>query len=137
MGSFFRPYTPLASLTMSRAGGLRVPPRMSDEYKQLVETVRRHDGRNDAYIYAAPDVPEVYFLTGLRNPTRTLYDFFDDPNARTARVLGALREKDVRVVAINTGPGFSKPVSGELRAALEREYPRVEGVGRFEVRWRE
>ena len=137
MGLFFRPYTPLTTLTMSRAGGVRISPRMSQEYALLVERVHRHDARTDAYIYAAPDAPEVYFLSGRRNPTRTLYDFFDEPTMRTARVLSALREKDVRVVAINRGPEFSNVVSDDLRAALEREYPRAEGVGRFLVRWRE
>jgi hypothetical protein len=88
-------------------------------------------------LVGAPDAPDVYFLSGRRNPTRTLYDLFDDLTLRTARVLSALREKDVRVVAINTGLEFSNVVSDDLRAALEREYPRAESVGGFEVRWRE
>lgn len=137
IGIFFRPYAPLAPLTMPRAGGLRVPPGVSQEYGLLVEAVRRHDERTDAYIYAGPEAPEVYFLSGLRNPTRTLYGFLDYSSVHTASVLGTLREKDVRVIALNAKPEFSSPVSGDLRVALEREYPRAEGVGRFEVRWRE
>ncbi|MDF2775157.1 MAG: Dolichyl-phosphate-mannose-protein mannosyltransferase [Geminicoccaceae bacterium] len=136
MGSFYMPYTPLTPLTMPRAGGLRVPPRSSQEYGYLVEAVRRHDTRTDAYIYVAPVAPEVYFLSGLRNPTNTLNGFSGD-DARTDRVLGVLRTKDVRVIALNSRPEYTSPVSGDLRAALEREYPRAEGVGRFEVRWRE
>ena len=136
MGSFYMPYTSLTPLTMPRAGGLRVPLRSSQEYGQLVDAVRRHDNRTDAYIYVAPVAPEVYFLSGLRNPTNTLNGFSGD-DARTDRVLGVLRNKDVRVIALNSRPEYTSPVTGDLRAALEREYPRAEGVGRFEVRWRE
>ena len=136
MGSFYMPYTSLTPLTMPRAGGLRVPLRSSQEYGQLVDAVRRHDNRTDAYIYVAPVAPEVYFLSGLRNPTNTLNGFSGD-DARTDRVLGVLRNKDVRVIALNSRPEYTSPVTGDLRAAVEREYPRAEGVGRFEVRWRE
>lgn len=137
IGALYAPYQPLAALEIERAGGVRVPESSSRDYTRLVAVLREHAAGPDAYVYAAPDAPEVYFLTGLRNPTRTLYDFFDDPAERTARVLRALRERDVRVVAINREPGFSAPVEGELRAALERDYPIGGFVGRFEVRWRE
>ena len=136
MGSFYSPYAPLAPLTMPRAGGLRVPPQSSQEYGQLVETLRRLDKRTDAYIYVAPIAPEVYFLSGLRNPTNTISGFVG-ADARADRVLGVLRKKDVRVIALNAAPDYMQPVSGDLRAALVREYPRAEGVGKFEVRWRE
>ena len=136
MGGFYSPYTPLAPLTMPRAGGLRVPPGMSQEYGRLVETLRRLDKRTDAYIYAGPAAPEVYFLSGLRNPTNSIYGF-SGADAGTDHVLGVLRKKDVRVIALNATPDYMPPVSGDLRAALVREYPRAEGVGKFEVRWRE
>jgi hypothetical protein len=66
-----------------------------------------------------------------------MYDFFDDQEARTPRLLAALRTHDVKVVAINRAPEFSLKVDGELRTALEREYPLSTAVGVFEVRWRE
>jgi hypothetical protein len=66
-----------------------------------------------------------------------MYDFFDDPTQRTPKLLAALQQHDVRVIAINRGPEFSKKVDGELRAALERDYPLATAVGPFEVRWRE
>jgi hypothetical protein len=121
---------------MPRAGGLRVPPGSSQEYGQLVKTLRRLDKRTDAYIYVSPNAPEVYFLSGLQNPTNSLNGFIG-ADARADRVLSVLRTKDVRVIALNTAPDYVQPVSGDLRAALEREYPRAEGVGKFEVRWRE
>ena len=66
-----------------------------------------------------------------------MYDFFDDARSRTPRLLAALRDHDVKVVAINRDPEFSAKVSGALRTALEHEYPAVAAVGAFEVRWRE
>jgi hypothetical protein len=116
---------------------VRILAGSSAEYSKLVNVVRSHAGSDSSYIYAAPDSPEVYFLTGLRNPTRTMYDFFDDQEARTPRLLAALRTHDVKVVAINRAPEFSLKVDGELRTALEREYPLATAVGVFEVRWRE
>ena len=120
-------------LALARAGIL-VTAGDKAMYERLVTTLRQRAGGD--YIYVAPDAPEVYFLSGLRNPTRTLYDFFDEPEGRTERVLRALEEHDVRVVALNRGPQFSEPVSGALREALERRYPAADTIWRFEVRWR-
>ena len=137
MGIGFARYQPLAPLPSQRGGDVRILAGSSAEYSKLVDVVRSHAGSDSSYIYAAPDSPEVYFLTGLRNPTRTMYDFFDDQEARTPRLLAALRTHDVKVVAINRAPEFSLKVDGELRTALEREYPLATAVGVFEVRWRE
>jgi len=137
MGATYAPYRPLLALETPRGGGVRVPAGTAQDYSALVAVLQRHATSDTDYIYAAPDAPEAYFLTGRRNPTRTMYDFFDDQESRTTRLLRSLRERDVRVIAINTEPEFSPKVSGELRAALEREYPIMQGVGHFEVRWRE
>jgi len=79
----------------------------------------------------------VYFLTGTRNPTPTLFDFFDDPVGREARVLRAIEEHDVRVVVINGSPHFSGPVPRILAESLAARYPRSAVAGRYIVRWRE
>jgi hypothetical protein len=79
----------------------------------------------------------VYFLSGLRNPTRTLFDFFDARAGRTQRILHALVEHDVTVVALNTGRSYSRGIPADLAAALTARYPRSERVGDFIVRWRE
>ena len=137
IGLGFARYQPLVPLPAPRGGDVRILNGMTADYLELVDVVRSHAGSDSSYIYAAPDAPEVYFLTGLRNPTRTMYDVFDDQEARTPRLLAALRTHDVKVVAINRAPEFSPPVAGELRAALEREYPLATAIGVFEVRWRE
>jgi hypothetical protein len=137
VGLGFARYQPVAPLPGPRGGNVQILSRASVDYTKLVSVVRSHAGSDSSYIYAAPDSPEVYFLTGLKNPTRTMYDFFDDPTQRTPKLLAALQQHDVRVIAINRGPEFSKKVDGELRAALERDYPLATAVGPFEVRWRE
>ncbi len=104
-------------------------------YEQLMAVVARHT-EPGSYIYAAPDCPEVYFLTGMKNPTGTLFDQFDAPEGRSQRILQSLEENDVRVVVINLDPEFSPPISGELKIELSARYPRRRRIQKFLVLWR-
>ena len=124
---------PLARLDLAR-GGLRIPVSEAAEYEALVEVVRERSG-GDA-TYATPDVPQVYFLTGLRNPTRTLFEVFDDPRDRAPRVLRAVEAAGVDAVVLNTELQFSPPDLAVV-SELERRYPRAALVGPFIVRWRD
>jgi hypothetical protein len=115
-------------------GGLIVRQAERDEYIGLVTTIQRHSvGR---FIYASPDAPEVYFLAEKENPTRTLFDFFDDSPARTSRILAAVRQHDVDVIVINNRPRFSGPMPSDLRDSLARSFSDSTEVGNFLVRWR-
>ena len=134
MGLHYSRDTQTAVLAVDR-GGLRVTPGDSAMYGRLVEAVRRQ--ARGSWVYATPDCPEVSYLTGTRNPTRTLFDFFDDPNGRTQRILSALDQDAVHVVVINQKPAFSGPPPADLAAALEARFPNRITVGRFDVRWRE
>jgi hypothetical protein len=74
--------------------GLRVSGFSAALYQELVAEIHRHTVHGD-YIYVTADAPEVYFLAGRRNPTRTFYDFFDsdfagDTSARTERIMRTL-----------------------------------------------
>ena len=80
-------------------GGIRVNSRDKQQYEQLAATLRHH--ASGGFTYATPDCPEVYFLTGLRNPTRTIFEFLDASSNRTADVLEALNRHRVRAVALN------------------------------------
>jgi hypothetical protein len=112
---------------------LRVPPEDARAYRELMDTLRNL-GAGDV-IYATPDAAEVSFLAGAKSPTRTLYDFLDEPEGRVGRILDALESHQVRVVVLKgTGP-FSGAVSGELRRALETRYPSAIRLDRFEVRF--
>lgn len=134
MGWHYAPDRMTARLDLPRAGGLRVFPGEATEYERLVELVKRH--ARGEYIYAGPDSPEVYFLSGLRNPTRTILEFLDLTDGRETRVLREIDKRRVRVVVLQSEPEFSNPLSGEMVSALEGRFPHWERVGRFEVRWR-
>ena len=137
MGWHYLPERQSAKLTLPRAGGLRVFPESAKTYEKLGVLLRQH--ATGEYIYATPDCPEVYFLYGFRNPTRTLYDFNDDPTGRTPRILPTIAEHDVQPVVLNRHPeasDFSGSVPTDLQTALEVEFPYHATTGKFEVRWK-
>lgn len=115
--------------------GLTVKSGDAESYGQLVALLTAHSPAG-SYIYATPDCPEIYFLAQRRNPTRTLWDFFDDTAGRDERIARALESHDVAAVAINTTPEFSPRVRPALNAVLRVRYPDSAVVGAFVVRWR-
>jgi hypothetical protein len=132
MGVSYQPYGPTMPLALER-GGLEVPARDALVYRRVVALVTQH--AKGGYLWASPDCPEVYFLTGLKNPTRTLFDFFDQPEGRTSRVLDALDRHGVSVVVLNARASFSRTVPDDLVAEIEARYPFGANVGQFQVRW--
>ncbi|HSW29740.1 MAG TPA: glycosyltransferase family 39 protein [Longimicrobiales bacterium] len=122
------------TLRIPRGGGLRVDAAARDEIEEVVAMVDAL--ASGPFVYATPDAPEIYVLTGRRNPTRTLFEFLDpEPETRVARTLEALDRSGVRVAVINRRPFFSGPVSPELVAGLQARYPMAREVGRFLVVW--
>jgi hypothetical protein len=117
-------------------GGISVSARDRDVYGRTVALLQAHTAPN-GYTYAGPDLPEVYFLSALRDPTRTMYDFFDDPVTHDARVLQAIDTHHVTAVTIHTGETWSRPMDATLRAALRERFPDSTVVGPLVVRWRE
>ena len=108
---------------------------LADALSAVASIVSAHARPGD-FIYAGPDAPEVSFLTGMRNPTPTLFDFFDDPATRDARVLRAIDARGVRVAVVDTRPGFSAPPSAALVAGLRVRFAQGAAVGRFAIGWR-
>lgn len=135
LGLRYAPNQQTETLTLPRAGTLRVDPKLADEYARLIPLIQQHASGD--YIYAAPDSPEVYFLTGKRNPTRILFDFFDaDAPQYNQGVLDALNSMQVKVVAISTDPWFSRPMNPALARAIAMRFPESQLIGKFELRWR-
>jgi len=134
MGQTYAPDTQNTQLTLVRGGGIRVTSGSAQSYAELGRVIGEH--ARGQYIYATPDCPEVYFLYGFRNPTRTLFDFFDDPTGRTERILEAIRQHDVNLVVINLSPAFSHPIPKDLRVLLEQQFPNHAQLQKFEVRWK-
>lgn len=122
-----------APLALER-GGLRVSPADANLYADLTDEVARHlDGGG---LWAGPDAPEVYFLAGIPNPTRTLYEFLDSEPLTPDGLDGLVREHDVRVAVLNTRPLFSPVLDGRLLDFLVTRFPERRSVGPFVVRWR-
>ncbi|MEX0837850.1 MAG: glycosyltransferase family 39 protein [Gemmatimonadota bacterium] len=132
-GGLFGPLPPLpeARLPLER-GRISVPAAEADEYGRLVAAVL--ELTRSSYVYAGPDAPEVTFLAGLHNPTRSLFEIFEEDEARTERTMDALESHDVNVVVLNTRARFSS-MPADLVTALVARYPNEMRVGRFLIRW--
>jgi hypothetical protein len=135
MGLEYAPDAETERLTIARAGGLRVEWKEAQLYEKLIPLVQSHAAGK--FIFAAPDCPEVYFLSGLKSPTRHFFDTAEDTNGHFERTLKAIERLNVNVIAINKNPQFSGPLSPGLQGALERGFPNTAEVGTFQVRWRE
>ena len=125
--------TEYVSMSMAR-GGISVERSDSAVYAQLDSLVGAHAGE---WIYVWHDSPEVVFLTERRNPTRTLFEAFDDSVTRsTPDLQSRLRQAGVRVVVLHDSTAALRPMDPVFRAWMDREYPAHARAGSFVVRWR-
>jgi hypothetical protein len=128
-----RPHdVPLSPLAMPR-GGIWVPSSDSAQYAEIVSLLRQHS--TSPYTLAFPDAPEIYFLSGLANPTRDFYDAFESPSDRTRSILQRVDVHAIHAVALNRTPKFSPAISGDLRDSLISRFPESKTVGHYEIRW--
>lgn len=134
MGIVYKPRWQMAPLGLQR-GGLDVPSIHAAVYDSLVPTLKAH--ARGGYTWASPDTPEIYFLSGLQNPTRTLFEIFDDSTARDVRVLRALDEHGVTAVVLNSMPSFSSALTRGMREEMAKRYPNSQDIGPYQLRWRE
>jgi hypothetical protein len=122
----------LVRLPQERAR-LLVPELDARIYTAIIDTLQRR--ARGGYTFAAPEAPEIYYLTGLRNPTRVLFEFTERYQHAADSTLARLHEHGITAVAINRDPKFSPPLSVELQAGLARAYPHSVAIGKFLVRW--
>lgn len=113
---------------------LLVPAVQRRGYEAIMELVRRQTGPQDG-IWAGPDAPEIYFMTGKQNPTRRLYEFFD-PDWE-AGVLDVTSRPEIRLIVLHHRPEFTAPMSPETAGRLARRFPEGVQIGPMEVRWRQ
>lgn len=133
LGYHFDPHVARHDTPFEHArAGLLVSQADAEQYSQvLAEIAKRTTDRS--YIYAAPDCPEIYFLSGRRNPTRTLGEFFEDPNGRAKRIAKLLDDKQVQLVVLNLEPSHSNKIDESLNAAIKRRFPKTVRIGHFEL----
>jgi hypothetical protein len=128
------PYPEVRAMQLDRAG-LLVPLWQAGHYEATVQVVREH--ARGEYIWASPDAPQLYFLAGYRNPTRSLFELFDDTTGHDARILRALDEHDVNLVVLNISPDYSPRIPVALYRQLAKRYPNSALVEPYLIKWRE
>jgi len=133
LGRAFARSPDVAQLELPR-GGLRIDAREAEVYDALIPfVVERAAGRP---IWAGPDSPEVYFLSGLPNHTRTFFDFLDAPATTARPLVERLEALGAAVVVIKLTSQFSKPIPPETFAELRAAYPHERDFRGFVVLWR-
>jgi hypothetical protein len=133
--AFHDPGRHTSVLTPPRAGGLRVLSYSADQYNRLIPYVSELAGGQP--ILAGPDSPEIYFLTGLPNPTPIFFDFFHDANEYQTIMQNALdRDNSIHVVVLKLHPQFSRYHRGILRSLVVSRFPQSRKFESFEVFWR-
>jgi hypothetical protein len=135
LGSEYAPDSQKVKLSIPRAGGLSVSAATASEYEELGSLIRQH--ARGEYILAAANCPEVYFLYGLRSPTRDFLGFSSDFGPGPEGMLKTLQVHHINLVVLNhVDYMFVQPVADDLHAALEREFPSHAEIEWFEVRWK-
>lgn len=115
-------------------GGLLVTEYDSARYTHLLDLVARH--RANGTVYAGPELPEVYFLSGQESPGRDSYSLFPAPVRDSAEVSRLFNLKAASVIVIKTHPMFNPPIPADVYQWLAIRYPRSETIDTLEVRWR-
>ncbi|MGD0841822.1 MAG: glycosyltransferase family 39 protein [Candidatus Acidiferrales bacterium] len=133
MSRWYVPPQLTVPLGLPRAGALRVKPFDAAVYNRVISLVEQK-ARNGA-VYAGPDSPEIYFLAGMQNPSRVIFDGMEDYAHETSRVLAAIDSANPTVIVINRLPAVSTPFPVDLREALAARFPEKRDIGKFEVRW--
>jgi hypothetical protein len=134
MGQAYQPDPETQILHLPKAGNLRVDAESVRIYQQMIPLIQAHAGSGE--IYAAPDCPQIYFLAGYRNPTRAIFDFFEEDYDDSERVLKLVDSRPIRVIVLNRLPDFSDRLPEDLHDALVTRFPEGKNLGIFEVRWR-
>jgi hypothetical protein len=123
------------ALALPRARGLHVPKHDAIEYSELIPFIQHLAG--DRPILAGPDCPEVYFLSGLKNPTPVFFDSLEQPQEYEKLVRAILERPDfLKVAVINESPEFSLSQQKLLHELVSSGFPKSRKIGQFTVCWR-
>lgn len=109
-------------------GGIRIPTQL-DYYNDMIEHLEEYEG---TAIYAGPDAPEVYFLSGAENPTPVLFDFLAESWDYDA-VVDLVESGELSAVVVNREPRQSNELPTDVVTVILDHYPHVTRFGRFDV----
>jgi len=131
-GSRFFPTDETVLLKLERSG-LRVRASDADTYAKLIVAVQSL--AKDHTLWAGPDAPEIYFLAGVPNRTRTLFDFLD-ADGGTAPIVERVRAAGATLVVLKLQPDFSPRPDQATVDALRADLPNVRTAPGFMVFWK-
>jgi hypothetical protein len=121
-----------SGLLEAERGRLWMRPIQAHDYGNVLEIIEQN--REGRTIWAGPDAPEIYFFSGARNPTRTMFDFFD-AQPMHSRLAEHVQNLGVGMVVLNLFPGFSPQISEETLVKLLDAYPNHRRTYKFLVLW--
>lgn len=117
------------TLAIERAG-LVVSSAQKRHYDLLIPFILKH-AKDHPYILAFPDSPEVYFLSGKKNPTKLLFDFLDEPKT-VAEIQNLIGLKSINLVILRLDPEFSvNYVSPKVMDYLSQRFPKKLQIGSY------
>jgi hypothetical protein len=131
-GVRFLPYHPDSRLELPR-GGLRVPAGDKQTYEDVVRLLQQHAAGGT--IYAGPDCPEIYFLSGFPNRTRAIFDFLSPAPIDEGAMAALLSNGSIKAAVVNTAPLFSPKMDPAVLRLLDARFPSSQQIGRFTVRF--
>ena len=115
-------------------GGLRIPAADSAKYTDILRLVTEHRGTGT--VYAGPELPEIYFLSGTHSPLREVYRFLPAGTVDSTQMALSFDVRAANIVLINHAPLFLDPIPPSVLAWLAIRYPESTRIGTIEVRWR-
>lgn len=125
------PYEPLDLPNAS----LVVPSVEKRIWFPLVKRIQSLSPAENSPIFAGPDCPEVYFLSNRRNPTKILYEVFENQANLEHDILGAIDKERCSLVVVNLRPNWSRPFDYNFHRLLADRFDRVERYGHFLLYW--
>jgi hypothetical protein len=120
----------LGNLGLARAS-LAVDADSREVYGTLIRKIQEAVPEESASIFAGPDCPEIYFLSGRRNPTKILYEVFEDSPTLEDDILREVMTRPCRAVTVNLAPEFSRPFSPHFHAVLKTLFVEEARFGHF------
>jgi hypothetical protein len=133
LGQRFVRSGPVMPLELPRSG-LLVQPLQSVVYEDIITLVQQKAAGRP--IWAGPDAPEIYFLSGLPNRTRTFFEFLDPPEQNARPLVDRLDEMGVGVAVVKLRPDFWQRPTKATIDSLRPVFPNQRTFIDYVVLWR-
>jgi hypothetical protein len=135
LGYQFERHDPRSVLDLPRARGLRVSEEDAGLFGALIPLLQEKSGSRP--IYAGPECPEIYFLSGLPEAVPYRPESPRDPMHRPNELFRFLEEKGTRAVVVLGKLPVVEHIDPEVPARFARSFPNSRAFGRYVVRWKD